>query len=377
MGCASSKRVEATVAGDLYQPAATSFARFDITDIEEPWLKAGVKNQQQEEEQEEEEVKAITMHVPVPVLEKLNKFELEANGPQSWSEVSKVLEDLKPSLHNQNPSKPTNQQVQDSPVKKLLPSPRKSPSFHTLEELESKNTSNSPEFKKPSQFKKSESKRIEPKPTESQLSVSAKPIDSKDYKPVKENLFVLRDRLEREKGEKNPNLEWMIGLKARKNPLGEYPEKCPPGGFKSVVLYTTTLHGVRRTFEDCNRVRSIIEGHRILIDERDVSLHGEFLNEFRELLGEGVSVPRLFIKGRYIGGVDEIVELNESSKLSELLNSVGIEKGLGYQVCEGCGGARFVPCFECGGSCKVVVGDKKERCGTCNENGLAQCPVCH
>jgi glutaredoxin domain-containing cysteine-rich protein 1 len=43
----------------------------------------------------------------------------------------------------------------------------------------------------------------------------------------------------------------------------------------------------------------------------------------------------------------------------------------------GCGGARFVPCWECGGSCKVVVGDGVERCGKCNENGLIMCPICH
>ena len=51
--------------------------------------------------------------------------------------------------------------------------------------------------------------------------------------------------------------------------------------------------------------------------------------------------------------------------------------------CEGCGGARFVPCWECGGSCKVVVAadggaaTATERCGKCNENGLMMCPICH
>ncbi|OVA08220.1 Glutaredoxin [Macleaya cordata] len=382
MGCASSKRVEATVAAaDVYQPAATSFARFDINTIEEPWLKAE-QQQQHEEQDQQQQQKSITLHVPVPILEKLNKFELEPNGPHSWSEVSKVLEDLKPSLHNQTPPsskpEPVHHPVQDSstPVKKPLPTPKKSPSFHTLEELESNLSSNSSELNKLPQLKKTESRKFGPKKTESELSVVTKP-DSIGYKPVKENLFVLRDRLEREKGEKNPRLDWMIGLKTRRDPLSEFPDKCPPGGLNSVVLYTTTLHGVRRTFEDCNRVRSVIEGHRVVFDERDVSLHGEFLNELRELLGEGVSVPRLFVKGRYIGGVDEVVELNESTRLSELLNSVGIERGLGFQACEGCGGGRFVPCWECGGSCKVLVGNKKERCPTCNENGLVQCPVCH
>ncbi|KAJ6796243.1 uncharacterized protein M6B38_222635 [Iris pallida] len=44
------------------------------------------------------------MHIPLPLLEKLESYEL---APQySWSEVSKALEDLKPSLHKQNPKAP-------------------------------------------------------------------------------------------------------------------------------------------------------------------------------------------------------------------------------------------------------------------------------
>ncbi|KAF9617449.1 hypothetical protein IFM89_036410 [Coptis chinensis] len=77
-------------------------------------------------------------------------------------------------------------------------------------------------------------------------------------------------------------------------------------------------------------------------------LHGQFLNELREMLGERVSVPRLFIKGRYIGGVDETIELNELGRLNKLLNAVGRSREPGSDVCEGCGGPRFVPCLECG-----------------------------
>ena len=123
-------------------------------------------------------------------------------------------------------------------------------------------------------------------------------------------------------------------------------------------------------------MRSILELHGFIFDERDVSLHGGFLNEVKELVGEGVSVPRVFVKGRYIGGVDEVMGLNEMGRLRRMLNWAGIQRGVGRQGCEGCGGARFVPCLDCGGSCKVVVGDKKERCSECNENGLVHCPTC-
>ncbi|KAM0059886.1 putative Thioredoxin-like superfamily [Helianthus debilis subsp. tardiflorus] len=112
--------------------------------------------------------------------------------------------------------------------------------------------------------------------------------------------------------------------------------------------------------------------------ERDISLHGEFRTQLKELLGDSASVPRMFVKGRYIGGVDEIVGLNETGRLRRILSRVGIEKEVGRQACEGCGGARFVPCLECGGSCKIAVDGKKEkeRCPECNENGLMYCPMC-
>ncbi|KAF9618619.1 hypothetical protein IFM89_002314 [Coptis chinensis] len=67
------------------------------------------------------------------------------------------------------------------------------------------------------------------------------------------------------------------------------------------------------------------------------------------MLGERVSVPRLFIKGMYIGGVDEAIELNELGRLNKLLNAAGRSRELGSGgVCEGYGGSRFVPCLECG-----------------------------
>ncbi|GJN33328.1 hypothetical protein PR202_gb21916 [Eleusine coracana subsp. coracana] len=41
---------------------------------------------------------------------------------------------------------------------------------------------------------------------------------------------------------------------------------------QSMVLYTTSLRGVRRTFTDCSAARAILRGFRVAIDERDVSM---------------------------------------------------------------------------------------------------------
>lgn len=370
MGCSSSKRIEATV--DVYRPAPASFAVFDINTIEEPWLKVDHAPEHHQEK---------PTHLPPLILEKLNALE---EGPRSWDEVSRALEDLKPTLHSPAPAvtdadKPPQPQpqppAQDSPTLKPQAT-RKSLSFHTVAELDTKLSSKPTESTR-TELKKTESMRINSKKPESRDAAAAKVapavVVSEGMRPVKDNMFILRDRLEREREGKSANFDKMM---SRRDPLSEYPEKCPPGGADSLVLYTTSLGGVRRTYEDCNRLRSVLESHRVVFDERDVSLHGEFLKELRELLGEEASVPRLFVKGRYVGGVEEVVELNEWGRLGKLLNCAKVERGVGRQGCEGCGGARFVPCLECGGSCKVMVGETKERCSECNENGLVQCPAC-
>ncbi|KAL5545829.1 hypothetical protein UlMin_005516 [Ulmus minor] len=154
-----------------------------------------------------------------------------------------------------------------------------------------------------------------------------------------------------------------------------YPKKCPPGGENSVVFYTTTLRGIRKTFEDCNRVRSIIESHLIQMFERDISMDSGFKEELRGLMGtKEVKVPLVFVRGRLIGGGDEVVKLEEEGKLGILFE--GLPSSLGG--CKGCAGFRFVMCALCNGSCKVLDEELKKmvRCGECNENGLVQCPVC-
>jgi glutaredoxin domain-containing cysteine-rich protein 1 len=158
--------------------------------------------------------------------------------------------------------------------------------------------------------------------------------------------------------------------------LQSFEQKCPPGGENKVVIYTTTLRGIRKTFEDCNTARSIIESHHIHIVERDVSMDSGFKEELRRLMGtKEVKVPLVFVKGRLIGGADQVVKLEEEGKLEILLD--GIPRGLAGG-CEGCAGVRFMMCVQCNGSCKVLdeMQKKMVRCGECNENGLIQCPIC-
>ncbi|MBA0750476.1 hypothetical protein Gogos_001887 [Gossypium gossypioides] len=177
-----------------------------------------------------------------------------------------------------------------------------------------------------------------------------------------------------------------------------------------VVLYFTSLRGVRKTYEDCCDVRVILKSLGVRIDERDVSMHSGFKEELKELIGEGFKggLPRVFVGKKYIGGAEEIRRMHEEGKLEkavegcEMVGDDGDGNGGGSGACEACGDVRFVPCETCSGSCKVYYEDDEreeeeqqeqqeddddenggekgeygfQRCPDCNENGLIRCPIC-
>ncbi|KAK7266361.1 hypothetical protein RIF29_19005 [Crotalaria pallida] len=165
-----------------------------------------------------------------------------------------------------------------------------------------------------------------------------------------------------------------------------------------VVLYFTSLRGVRKTYEDCCHVRLILKGLGVKVDERDVSMHSVFKEELKELLGNisgRGGLPKVFISRNYIGGAEEIQKLHEDGKLEKLFDCC--EKVADNDPpCEACGDIRFVPCETCNGSCKIYYEEDNEeeeeekeeaengengeygfqRCPDCNENGLIRCPIC-
>lgn len=162
--------------------------------------------------------------------------------------------------------------------------------------------------------------------------------------------------------------------------LSDFEEKCPPGGNTAIILYTTSLRGIRKTFEECHAIRFLLESFRIVFHERDVSMHLDFREELWKILGGRVIPPRLFVKGRYIGGADEVVGLHEQGKLKKLLEGIPIH--LSNSTCTGCANMRFLVCFNCNGSRRVFKDGESNnddlyiRCLDCNENGLVKCPIC-
>ncbi|CAL4934974.1 unnamed protein product [Urochloa decumbens] len=179
------------------------------------------------------------------------------------------------------------------------------------------------------------------------------------------------------------------------DPLEAFERRCPPGGERAVVFYTTSLRGVRKTFEDCATVRRLLEGLRVAFLERDVSMHAPYREELRALLcrdqdggGAGQAPafpvpPRLFVDGRYLGGADEVVALHERSQLRPVLRRAP-RRGAGEGPCAVCGGAWFVVCGGCSGShwlhdaggATATAAAGRVACSACNENGLVPCPLC-
>ncbi|KAK7321372.1 hypothetical protein VNO77_31956 [Canavalia gladiata] len=149
-----------------------------------------------------------------------------------------------------------------------------------------------------------------------------------------------------------------------------------PGAEKRVVVYYTSLHVVRPTFDACKSVLSILCGFRVQIDERDVSMDSGLLVELDRIMGRaGSTLPRVFIAGRYVGGAEEVKQMHEVGELKKILETL---PEVDPHDCHVCAGHRFILCDECNGSRKVFTEKKAgfKTCTVCNENGLVRCPSC-
>ncbi|XP_030447354.1 uncharacterized protein At5g39865-like [Syzygium oleosum] len=157
-------------------------------------------------------------------------------------------------------------------------------------------------------------------------------------------------------------------------PAAKQQPSC--GSDLTVVLYFTSLRIVRKTFEDCRAVRSILRGFRVAIDERDLSMDASYLGELQGITGRRrVSLPCLFVGGRLVGGLEEVRQLHESGELTRMM--AGMPAAAAAAACGACGGLRFAVCEECSGSRKIYSEKAGFRaCPACNVNGLIRCPSC-
>ncbi|KAE8683172.1 monoglyceride lipase-like [Hibiscus syriacus] len=124
-----------------------------------------------------------------------------------------------------------------------------------------------------------------------------------------------------------------------------------------IVVYLTSLRGIRRTYEDCYAVKMIFRGFGVWVDERDISMDAAYKKELQSVLKQkAVSLPQVFIRGKYTGDADVINSMFEVGELAKILD--GFPRRQPGFVCRGCGDARFVPCWNCSGSRKVLDDDE-------------------
>ncbi|XP_063706284.1 glutaredoxin domain-containing cysteine-rich protein CG31559 [Culicoides brevitarsis] len=151
-----------------------------------------------------------------------------------------------------------------------------------------------------------------------------------------------------------------------------------------VIVYTTSMGIVRKTFTDCANVKKILKTLLVKYEERDIFMSNIYQQELRDRLqSDEIQVPQLFVDGEYVGNAPTVETLNENGELRKLLKPY---KSLEATItCQMCGGFRLLPCNSCGGSKKSVHRKHhsftKEllvlKCMACDEVGLVKCHNCN
>ncbi|KAI6676161.1 hypothetical protein NL676_036957 [Syzygium grande] len=167
----------------------------------------------------------------------------------------------------------------------------------------------------------------------------------------------------------------------RRSSASSLKSELPPGSSDkekpAVVVYFTSLRVVRKTFEDCRAVLSILRGLRVPVDERDLSMDSRYVAELQGILGRRrPSLPCVLVGGRLVGGAEEVRKLHESGELRSLVAGRA-SPAAGPGACGPCGGLRYTVCERCSGSCKIYSDKHRfKSCKACNVNGLIRCPSC-
>ncbi|XWS74680.1 hypothetical protein CRYUN_Cryun01aG0018800 [Craigia yunnanensis] len=98
-------------------------------------------------------------------------------------------------------------------------------------------------------------------------------VKSREGAEKKARIEISLEKSENEPPYKTRRIDDNVDVDDDGDPLLGYEEKCPPGGDGSVIFYTTALKGIRKTFEDCNSVRFLLE-----------SFQGDILVELKRFL---------------------------------------------------------------------------------------------
>lgn len=145
-----------------------------------------------------------------------------------------------------------------------------------------------------------------------------------------------------------------------------------------VVLYSTSSQMDVHAYEDSNAVRAILMSLLgASFDEKSISQHPEFEQELKNALNTPTAlVPTVCVRGRYIAGVDNIMQLYKKGVLGSLLLET-LAHGLKPNAPCICRGGKFLICPVCKGKRKLArQGEDAVLCRHCSGTGLIKCPSC-
>jgi glutaredoxin 3 len=83
-----------------------------------------------------------------------------------------------------------------------------------------------------------------------------------------------------------------------------------------IEIYTTPFCGY------CARAKSLLDRKGVAYEEMDVMMDDKKRSEMRQRAKRS-TVPQIFINGQYIGGSDELADLEQAGKLDPLLAQPG------------------------------------------------------
>ena len=88
-----------------------------------------------------------------------------------------------------------------------------------------------------------------------------------------------------------------------------------PAAMAQVEIYTRAFCGY------CARAKSLLQDKGVAFEEYDLSMGGPQRSEMIERSGGRATFPQIFIDGAHVGGCDDLVALDRSGKLDEMLGA--------------------------------------------------------
>jgi glutaredoxin 3 len=71
----------------------------------------------------------------------------------------------------------------------------------------------------------------------------------------------------------------------------------------------------------CNQAKQLLDRKNVMVTEKKIDEHPEWLEEMLALSGGRRTVPQIFINDKHVGGSDDLYALEREGKLDSLLKS--------------------------------------------------------